>query len=336
MLVFNHEEYLWHVALVCLAIFLFYAHAYLRKRQWLRAFGSTELIARESRLPRTPRDLIKGAIIALAAAGLALVLLGPGWLTVDEQYEREGMEIVFVLDVSLSMLADDVRPNRLQRAKMEIENLTRELHKDRLGLVVFAGKAFSLLPYLTQDYEHIFLRVLGLIREGYSRFVPYGTNIGNALLTAMDVFSDKPNEKVLILLTDGEEQIAVRSQVAEAVKLLLEKRNISLYMIGIGDPNRASRIPRRDKYGTIIGYERDQEGNVITTQPNPSFLKEVAQLTGGSYIHDATGEELKEIFKTAIERHRKVVGIRTKSILIDISRHFLAATVLLLALSICI
>ncbi|MFQ5956417.1 MAG: VWA domain-containing protein [Candidatus Brocadiales bacterium] len=336
MLIFNYDEYLWPVAIVCIAIFLFYTYSYLRKRRWLRDFGSIELIAKESRVPRAFRDILKGAVISLATAGLALVLLGPKWLTIEEEYEREGMEIVFALDVSLSMLADDVKPNRLQRAKTEIENLTRELHNDQIGLVVFAGKAFSLLPYLTQDYERIFLRMLGLIKENYARFVPYGTNIGNALLISMDVFSDRPNEKVLILLTDGEEQIAVRSLVAEAVRLLLEKKNISLYMIGIGDPNKAAHIPKKDKYGTIIGYEKDQKGKVIETRPNPSFLMEVAQLTGGSYVHDATGEELKNIFKAAIEKHRKVVGIRTKNVFIDVSRHFLAAAVLLLTLGLCI
>ncbi|MFQ5862668.1 MAG: VWA domain-containing protein [Candidatus Brocadiales bacterium] len=336
MLVFNYEEYLWPVALICFAISLLYMYSYLRKRRWLKDFGSIELIAKESRIPWAFRDILKGLVISLAAAGLALVLLGPRWLTVEEQYEREGMEIVFALDVSLSMLADDVRPNRLQRAKMEIENLVGELRNDHLGIIVFAGRAFSLLPYLTQDYERIFLRMLNLINESYARFVPYGTNIGNALLISMDVFSDKPNEKVLILLTDGEEQIAVRSQVAEAVKLLLEKKNISLYMIGIGDPNKAAHIPKKDRYGTIVGYEKDQEGKVIETRPNPSFLMEVAQLTGGSYVHDATGEELKNIFRAAIEKHRKVVGIRMKNVFIDVSRHFLAAVVLLLALGLCI
>lgn len=336
MLVFDNEAYLWHIAIICLAIFLLYLYSYRRKRWWLKDFGSIELIAKESRIPRARSDVLKGLFVSLAVAGLALVLLGPKWLTTEEQYERQGMEIVFALDVSLSMLADDVKPNRLERAKMEIENLVGELHDDQLGLVVFAGKAFSLLPYMTRDFELIFLRMLDMIKENYSRFVPYGTNIGNALLISLETFSDKPNEKLLILLTDGEEQIAVRSQTAEAVRLILERKNISLYMIGIGDPNKATRIPKKDKRGVTVGYEKDQDGKVIETQPNPSFLREVAELTGGSYTHDATGEELQNIFKTAIEKHRKIVGIRTKSILIDASRHLLAAATLFLVLSLCI
>jgi len=153
-----------------------------------------------------------------------MVLLGPKWQTTEEYYEKEGMEIVFVLDVSLSMLAEDIKPNRLQRAKIEMENLIKDLENDYLGLVVFAGHAFSMLPYLTMDYDSIFLRVLHMVNENYARFVPYGTNVGNALLLAIESFSNAEREKVLIFLTDGEEQLAVRSQVAEAVKMLMERR----------------------------------------------------------------------------------------------------------------
>lgn len=332
MLVFSHEEYLWPVALMAALVFSLYLYSFWRKRRWLKGFGQLELILSHSHLPGGYRDVLKGLFISAALAGLALVLLGPKWLTLEERPENEGMEIVFALDVSLSMLAEDVKPNRLQRAKMEIENLVKEIQNDRLGLVVFAGKAFSLLPYLTQDYERVFLRTLGLISENYARFIPYGTNVGNALLLSLEVFSNRPNEKVLILLTDGEEQLAVRSQVAEAVKLLLEKKNISLYMIGIGDPAVPSRIPKKDRHGLTVGYERDQEGDIIETQPNPSFLKEIAQLTGGAYLHDATGGELKNIFRAAIEKHRKVVGIRQKKVFMDLSRHFLATVVMFLSL----
>ena len=271
-------------------------------------------------------------MISASFCGLCMVLLGPKWQTTEEYYEKEGMEIVFVLDVSLSMLAEDVKPNRLQRAKIEMENLIKDLENDYLGLVVFAGHAFSMLPYLTMDYDSIFLRILHMVNEGYARFVPYGTNVGNALLIAIDSFSKVQREKVLIFLTDGEEQLAVRSQVAEAAKMLLERQDISIYLIGIGDPLKASPIPKKDKNGHNIGYEANMEGDIIMTKPNPALLRDVAKITGGTYIHDATGDELKGIFKGVIEKHRKVVGIKTRNIVKDVSQHFLGGSLLLLAI----
>ncbi len=290
------------------------------------------MLQRFSKIPLATRNIIKGFMVSASFCSLCMVLLGPKWQTTEEYYEEEGMEIVFVLDVSLSMLAEDIKPNRLQRAKIEMENLIKDLENDYLGLVVFAGHAFSMLPYLTMDYDSIFLRVLHMVNENYARFVPYGTNVGNALLLAIESFSNAEREKVLIFLTDGEEQLAVRSQVAEAVKMLMERRDISIYLIGIGDPLEASPIPKKDKDGHTIGYEVDTEGEIIKTKPNPFLLREIAALTGGKYIHDATGDELKDIFSGVIEKHRKIVGVKTRNIVRDMSQHFLGGSLLLLAI----
>jgi Ca-activated chloride channel family protein len=230
------------------------------------------------------------------------------------------------------MLAEDVKPNRLQRAKMEIANLVHGLEEDRVGLVVFAARAFSLLPYPTNDYDRVFLRILNMINENYVRFVPYGTNIGNAFILAMNTFSKDNAKKVMILLTDGEEQIITRSQVAEAVKLLLERRDIAIYVAGIGDTKEASPIPRRDKEGNVTGYETTEDGETIYTKPNPAFLREITEMVGGTYQHDATGDELKRIFGQVIEKHKNIIGIKKKTIIRDVSQYFLGGVLGLLAL----
>lgn len=263
---------------------------------------------------------------------MSLAILQPKWQTTQDYYEKEGLEIVFVLDVSISMLAEDVKPNRLQRAKMEISNLVRELEDDRVGLVVFAARAFSLLPYPTNDYEKVFLRILNMINENYVRFVPYGTNIGNAFILAMNSFSKENAKKIMIFLTDGEEQIITRSQIAEAVKLLLEKKDIAIYVVGIGDSKKASPIPKRDKEGNVIGYEATEEGETIYTKPNPKFLGEIAEIVGGTYQHDATGDELKHIFTQVIEQNKNIIGIKKKNIIRDVSQYFLGGALALLAL----
>ncbi len=332
MLFFNYEEYKIIVYTLSGIIFVLYLFLYKRKASWLKAFGQKSLINKFSRIPKVYRNILKGTSISAACCALGLVILQPKWQTTIDHHEKEGLEIVFVLDVSISMLAEDVKPNRLQRAKIEISKLVRSLEDDRVGLVVFAARAFSLLPYPTNDYERVFLRILNMINENYVRFVPYGTNIGNAFILAMNTFSKENSKKVMILLTDGEEQLITRSQVAEAVKLLIERKDIAIYVVGIGDPKKASPIPKRDKEGNVTGYETTEDGETIYTKPNPEFLKEMTEMVGGTYQHDATGDELKHIFEQVIEKHKSIVGIKKKNIIKDVSQYFLGGALGLLAL----
>lgn len=332
MLFFNYETYRIVVYALAGLIFLLYLFLCWRKSVWLRAFGQRSLISRFSKIPSIYRNLFRSACMSAACCALGLVILQPKWQTTKEQYEKEGLEIVFVLDVSISMLAEDVSPNRLQRAKMEISHLVRRLEGDRVGLIVFAARAFSLLPYPTNDYERVFLRILNMINENYVRFVPYGTNIGNAFILAMNSFSTENAKKVIILLTDGEEQIITRSQVAEAVKLLLEKREIAIYVVGIGDPQKASPIPKRDPEGNVTGYEVTEAGETIYTKPNPAFLREITEMVGGDYRHDATGNELRHIFEQVLEKNKNIVGIKKKTLIKDVYQYFLGGALALLAL----
>ena len=332
MLFFSQQQYLVYILSGAVLIFLVYLYSTGRKRMWLSRFGGLDILQSFSRIPNTMQNIMKGLMVSISFCGLCMVLIGPKWQTIEEYQEMEGMEIVFVLDVSLSMLAEDVNPNRLQRAKIEMESLIKGLENDYLGLVVFAGRAFSMLPYLTTDYDSIYLRILRMINENYSRFVPYGTNVGNALLLAIESFSEEEREKVIIFLTDGEEQLSVRSQVAEAVKMLMERKDISVYLIGIGDPLKASPIPKKDKNGHVTGFEIDFEDNTIMTKPDPELLQEIADVTCGTYIHDATGDELKSIFEGVISDHRKVLGTKTRNTVKDVSQYFLGAALLLLVI----
>ena len=332
MLFFSQQQYLVYILSGAVLIFLVYLYSTGRKRMWLSRFGGLDILQSFSRIPNTTQNIMKGLMVSISFCGLCMVLIGPKWQTIEEYQEMEGMEIVFVLDVSLSMLAEDVNPNRLQRAKIEMESLIKGLENDYLGLVVFAGRAFSMLPYLTTDYDSIYLRILRMINENYSRFVPYGTNVGNALLLAIESFSEEEREKVIIFLTDGEEQLSVRSQVAEAVKMLMERKDISVYLIGIGDPLKASPIPKKDKNGHVTGFEIDFEDNTIMTKPDPELLQEIADVTCGTYIHDATGDELKSIFEGVIADHRKVLGTKTRNTVKDVSQYFLGAALLLLVI----
>ena len=136
----------------------------------------------------------------------------------------------------------------------------------------------------------------------------------------------------MILLTDGEEQIITRSQVAEAVKLLLERKDIAIYVVGIGDPKKASPIPKRDKEGNVTGYEITEDGETIYTKPNPAFLRQITEMVGGTYQHDATGDELKHIFEQVVEKHKNIVGVKKKNTVKDVSQYFLGGALSLFAL----
>ncbi|MDR4509272.1 MAG: VWA domain-containing protein [Candidatus Brocadiaceae bacterium] len=309
-----------------------YLFLYHRKVLWLKAFGQRTLIREFGRIPKIYRNYLKGISISAACCALGLVILQPNWQTTHIEYEKEGLEIIFVLDVSISMLAEDVKPNRLERAKKEISTLVRGLNDDHVGLVVFAARAYSLLPCPTKDYERVFLRILNMVNEHYVRFVPYGTNIGNAFILAADSFSKEKNKKILIFLTDGEEQILTRSQVAEAIKILLERKEIAIYVVGVGDPEKASPIPIKDKEGNMAGFEVNDEDETIYTKPNPEVLKKIAGLVGGIYQHSATGDELNSILKQVLEKHKNIAGVKKKNVIFDVSQYFLGGALALLAL----
>lgn len=332
MLFFNYEEYKIIVYSCAGLVFFLYLWLYQRKTAWLKVFGQKTLINSFSNIPKIYRNFLKALSISIAGCVLGLVILQPKWQTTQDHYEKEALEIVFVLDVSISMLAEDVKPNRLRRAKIEISHLVQGLEGDRVGLVVFAARAFSLLPYPTNDYERVFLRILNMVNEHYVRFVPYGTNIGNAFIMAMNTFSNEHTKKIMIFLTDGEEQIITRSQVAEAVKLLLERKDIAVYVVGIGDPGEASPIPRKDKNGRLVGYETTEDGEIIYTKPNPDLLRDITEMAGGTYQHDATGKELKHIFSHVVEEHKRIIGVKKNTTVKDVSQYFLGGALGLLAL----
>jgi Ca-activated chloride channel family protein len=103
-------------------------------------------------------------------------------------------------------------------------------------------------------------------------------------------------------------------------------------VVGIGDPNKAAPIPKRDREGNVIGYEETEDGETIYTKPNPVFLKEITEMVNGEYRHDASGHELKHIFEQVIERHKNIVGIKKKNIIKDVSQYFIGGALALLAL----
>jgi len=228
--------------------------------------------------------------------GFAGPQLGSKLVTV----KRKGIELIIALDVSNSMLAEDIKPNRLAAAKMAIEKLVDKLDEDRIGLIVFAGKAYVQVP-VTSDYvsAKMFLNTIS------NKTVPIqGTNITEALDLAERSFtSDQDISKAVILITDGENH---DQNAVEKAKELAQK-GIRIYTVGIGSPQGVP-IPITTSNGRKV-YKRDKDGNIVVTKLNEKVLQEIAMVGNGTYVRatnsgiglDIIFDELSKLNKKEIE-----------------------------------
>ena len=234
----------------------------------------------------------------LALSFLILALARPQWGAKMQTIKRKGLDILIALDTSKSMLAEDIKPNRLERAKHEICGLIDKLEGDRVGLICFAGTSFVQCP-LTLDYAaaKIFLKVID------TQIIPKGgTAIGEAIQQARKAFVQGERKyKVLILLTDGEDN---SSQPLDAAKEAAQE-GIRIYTIGLGS-EVGEPIPLKDQSGAHLGYQKDQEGNVIMTKLDQATLEKIALLTEGKYYHALNTEmELGKVYQDIATMEKK-------------------------------
>jgi Ca-activated chloride channel family protein len=226
-------------------------------------------------------------LLLLALLMLILSLSRPQIGTKLITAKRRGIDLLFVLDVSTSMLAEDIKPNRLERAKQEIADLVKNLKGDRVGLVIFAGESFVQCP-LTTDYGCFLMFLAGVNTESIS---PQGTAIAKALKKATKTFTLKQKKhKAIILLTDGEDH---PGKVLEAAKETAQE-GIKIYCIGLGNPE-GEPIPLRNAAGKIVGYKKDKKGEIVMTRLDQLTLQKIALLTKGKYYH--SDENLKKILE---------------------------------------
>jgi Ca-activated chloride channel family protein len=241
--------------------------------------GAPELIVRLSATVNRTGRRWRMVLWFVALIFLIVALARPRWGNQIEYIERQGVEIMVVLDISESMLAEDLKPNRLERAKLEISELMDQLEGNEIGLVFFSGAAFVQFP-LTSDFTtaRIFLDAANPEVISHS-----GTAIAEAMNMAMTGFNEeRASQKVIVLLTDGEDH---EGDVMETAQTAAEE-GVLIYTIGFGSPN-GEPIPLYGGQGELIGYKKDLRGEIVLSRLDETTLQQIAFITDGRYYRAA-------------------------------------------------
>jgi len=309
--------------LIIPALILFYIYAFKKKRTILARFGNLKLIELLSASNNRPVQVLKAIILIVSVFYLIVAWARPQLGTKLEEVKREGVDIVIALDVSLSMLAEDITPSRLEKAKHEIENLINKLQGDRIGLIAFAGVPFIQCP-LTLDYgaAKIFLDVMS------PEIIPEpGTAIGKAILEALKAFEKTERQhKVLVIITDGEDH---QSEPLEAAKQA-ESEGVVIYTVGIGTSGGVP-IPLYGQSGSLSGFKKDRQGNEVVTKLDEITLEKIALQTNGKYYRATAGEvELDKIYEDISKMEKKELASRKFSQYEDRFQYILIVALFLL------
>jgi len=289
-----------HFILLGLVVLLaiFYIWSIRHKKKVLSRFGDILLLLKNAPYISFARQGGKASLLLIGIGFMVLTLSQLQCGTHMEMMKREGIDIVIAIDVSNSMLAADMRPNRITKARQEVRGIVDRLQGDRVGLVAFAGEAYIQCP-LTLDYSAagLFLDIIdvGLIQQ-------QGTAVGDAIRKATEAFDKQERKhKVLILLTDGEDHNTIPIEAAEDAR----KEGVKIYAIGIGSPI-GEPIPIVDRKGNRVGYNKDVQGEMIVTKLDEMTLQKIALTTGGKYYHATPGElELDKVYDDIAKMEKK-------------------------------
>lgn len=258
------------------------------KRKSVRKFGNPEVIS--SLIPDMSytRPHLKFIILLLALIVLIFALARPQFGSRLKEVKRKGIELIIALDISNSMLAEDIQPNRLERSKQAILRLLDQLENDRIGLVVFAGDAYTQVP-ITTDYTSVRMFLNNINTDVVSR---QGTAIGKAIRLANHSFTqDIEANKAIIIISDGENH---EGDAIEAAELANEK-GIKVYTIAMGSRGGAPIPIRAGQHQK--GFLKDREGNVVTSKMNPQMLSQIAVAGKGKFYHaTSTNVGLNKLF----------------------------------------
>jgi len=280
----GNDTALWLLFLVPVALLPAYVWCFWRKARALRVLASDEMLKKINATVSLKKQMFKALLLILAFVSIVMALTEPKWNPQPQQIKRKGRDIVILLDTSRSMLAEDIRPNRLERSKIAIGDLLETLQGDRIAIVTFAGNSTVKCP-LTQDYAFVRMALADISTESTSRG---GTMVGDAIRKAAEVFDKQSREfKDVILITDGEEHEGQESFPVQAAEKAAQE-GVRIIAIGLGDENDGARIPITGPDGrrTFLKYQ----GEEVWTKLAGKKLREIVFPTGGRFLPVGPGE----------------------------------------------
>lgn len=287
----NFENPVWLIIapLIVLSVAGLIAFGLKQRNALLSQFAAARLLGQLTEKVSTRRALVKGGLVLLAVALICISLARPQYGMELVERKARGLDIVFALDSSRSMLATDLRPTRLERAKLAIIDLVERLESDRIGLVVFAGNAFLQTPP-TLDYSAFRESLKSVGPDSISRG---GSNIGQALREAVKAFPKDDNVKLVVLLTDGED---LEEQAVDTARKVADD-GIKVYSIGIGTPEGAYLKVRSENGGEE--FIRDANGQPVRSRLDEATLQKISRLTGGNYSR-LEGQSLETLYNSVL------------------------------------
>ena len=293
----EEKGYLYLLFVVPLLVLLFlYVQYWKRKKQ--AAFGDLDLVKKLSPEKSLFKPTLKFVLVVLGLTFLILALVNPKMGTKMEKVKRQGIDIVFAIDVSKSMLAEDVAPNRLEKSKQIVSQLINQLGSDRIGIIAYSGSAFPVLP-MTSDYAvaKMFLQTMnpGMISS-------QGTSIDQAIDLAANNFFDKKDKtnKLLVIISDGEDHSDNAQNAAEDA----QKLGLKIITVGVGTEN-GGPIPLK-RNGVVESFQKDQDNQVVITKRNASVLAAIAKSTkGGGYVDGNSTKTVLDYVKKVLDNTQK-------------------------------
>lgn len=288
----DEDIWLWLLAILPIVIILF-AIQQVWKRRAQHQFANPDLLKRLAPNASFFKSVLKLIIWCLAIACLVIALVNPKIGTKLETVKREGIDIVFAVDVSKSMLAEDIAPNRLEKAKQLVTQIINNLASDRVGIIAYAGKAFPQLP-ITTDYGSAKMFLQNMNTDMLSS---QGTAINEAIELAKTYYNDEEQtNRVLIIISDGENHSDDAISVAEEAS----EEGIRIFTIGVGS-EKGGPIPIKRR-GKTLGYKKDKNGETVITRLDETTLQQIAKEANGEYVNGKQTDKVVENIKSVLNK----------------------------------